>query len=110
VFGQEAWLVTGHADVREVLSDPDRFTVEDSAPILRTDDPHRWEQPGCLLFTDPPRQTAIRDALTAFLSPGSVRRLAPSVESLVEEKLDVLAGLGWRGDLVAGFAATSYRG
>jgi cytochrome P450 len=82
--GRFAWLVTRHADVRAVLSDP-RFSNARTHPgMLRpTDDgtdPAAQDQApptGSLIMTDPPEHTRLRRMLTGEFTVKRMNRLPP---------------------------------
>src|SRR5689334_6002773 len=70
-FGYHAWLVTRHADVRQILSDARRFNVPTGAD---RSDPTAYdgmseqdlarERAGDLMAHDPPEHTRLRRMLT----------------------------------------------
>jgi cytochrome P450 len=108
-FGIPAWLVTRAEDVREVLSDPARFsnarTELPLADLLHLSREEMAEQrAGQLLGLDPPEHTRLRRMLTPEFTVHQIRRLAPRIEAIVESHLDDLEREGPPTDLVAGFA------
>ena len=108
-FGIPAWLVTRAEDVREVLSDPARFsnarTEFPLADLLHLSREEMAEQrAGQLLGLDPPEHTRLRRMLTPEFTVHQIRRLAPRIEAIVESHLDDLEREGPPTDLVAGFA------
>jgi cytochrome P450 len=108
-FGIPAWLVTRAEDVREVLSDPARFsnarTEFPLADLLHLSREEMAEQrAGQLLGLDPPEHTRLRRMLTPEFTVHQIRRLAPRIEAIVESHLDDLEREGPPADLVAGFA------
>ncbi|WP_214364488.1 cytochrome P450 [Pseudonocardia sp. H11422] len=100
-LGNTAWLVTRHADIREVLGDHDRFSNVLSGPEPMGE---RRFRDGMLLGYDPPEHTRLRKMLTAAFSLRRMRLLEPRVTDIVAEHLDALAAAGPPTDLVAGFA------
>ncbi|MFH8337807.1 cytochrome P450 [Streptomyces sp. AM6-12] len=104
IRGGEAWLVTRHADVRQVLND-NRFSADDQQPGF----PIRIQlppEPGVMSFSrmdDPEHGRLRRMALTEFTARRT-RALRPEVELLVEGLLDELARGPKPVDLVANFA------
>jgi cytochrome P450 len=110
-FGMEAWLVTRFADVREVLSDPVRFS---NARLLEAGRPpglppvspeERSRQlAGNLLAADPPEHTRLRRMLTPEFTVRRMRRLEPRIREIVDEHLDAMERHGPPADLVAEFA------
>ncbi|WP_206739212.1 cytochrome P450 [Streptomyces sp. L2] len=90
IRGGEAWLVTRHADVRQVLNDH-RFSADDQQPGF----PIRIQlppEPGIMSFSrmdDPEHGRQRRMAMTEFTARRT-RALRPEVEALVEGLLDEL--------------------
>lgn len=91
--GRPAWLVSGHAQVRELLADP---RLSRSHPDPRH--PARRTQPGWFggPIPDPEGEQAdlrrMRALLTPSLSARRTERLRPRVETIVDGLLDELAG------------------
>jgi cytochrome P450 len=110
-FGTPAWLVTRHADVREVLGDAGRFSVGAPRPFhqaagLADLSPQERAQlrAGNLLGVDPPEHTRLRRMLTPEFTVRRMRRLEPRIVEIVDAHLDALADAGPPADLVADFA------
>jgi cytochrome P450 len=72
-YGEEAWLVTRHADVRTVLTDP-RFS---RAVSLERDVPRVTEEnfSGGIVAMDPPEHTRVRSVCRHAFTPRTVARL-----------------------------------
>jgi len=109
-FGEDAWLVTRHADIRAVLGDAERFKIAQrgipelpGAPKL-TDEQLATLRAGNLLAADPPEHTRLRRMLTPEFTLRRMRRLEPRVQRLVEEHLDAMEAAGSPCDLVPSFA------
>jgi cytochrome P450 len=109
-FGHPAYLVTRHADVKEVLADSTRFSnngrrVFDApgAPELSEEERERMRA-GNLLGFDPPEHTRLRRMLTPEFTVRRMRRLEPRIAEIVDEHLDAMAAAGPPADLVADFA------
>ncbi|MEV0592848.1 cytochrome P450 [Nonomuraea cavernae] len=109
-FGIDAWLVTRHADVREVLGDAERFKLAQrgiaelpGAPKL-SDEELAVLRAGNLLGVDPPEHTRLRRMLTPEFTIRRMRRLEPRITSIVEEHLDAMESAGSPADLVPSFA------
>ncbi|WP_369392547.1 cytochrome P450 [Streptomyces sp. CG1] len=104
IRGGEAWLVTRHADVRQVLNDP-RFSADDQQPGF----PIRIQlppEPGVMSFSrmdDPEHGRLRRMAMTEFTARRT-RALRSEVELLVTQLLDELETCPRPVDLVARFA------
>ena len=103
-IGVRAWLVSGYAQVREVLGDPARFS-NDLGHLAGTGIEALAEQdPGGLGFRDPPEHTRLRRLLTREFTVRRLSRLAPRIDALVTELLDDVAAAGPGADLVQRFA------
>jgi cytochrome P450 len=110
-FGMDAWIVTRFADVREVLSDPARFSnsrLQDvrrppGFPPLSPEERSR-QIAGNLLAADPPEHTRLRRMLTPEFTVRRMRRLEPRIRDIVDEHLDAMERHGPPADLVAEFA------
>lgn len=111
-FGLDAWMVTRHDDVREVLSDSVRFsnaqmlTVRSALPGLEGMDEAeiRRRQAGNPLSFDPPEHTRLRRLLTPEFTLRRMRRLEPRIVEIVDEHLDAMQRGGPPADLIAEFA------
>jgi cytochrome P450 len=88
------WVVTRHADVARVVTDP-RFSVDRGGSISGCRDPEiRDELAWCsefvlrwMVFTDPPRHTRLRSAVGRAFTSTMVERLRPQIARAVEEAL-----------------------
>jgi cytochrome P450 len=106
--GKVGWLLTRHQDVRALLAD-DRFSSDRrrvSSPVRRF--PIRPDAPaaraGSLIGMDPPEHTRYRRMLTRYFTVRRMRELAPRIEEIVSEHLDVMERSGPPADLVPAFA------
>ncbi|MFD9701496.1 cytochrome P450 [Lentzea sp. NPDC059081] len=110
-FGKLAYLVCRYDDVREVLSDPTRFSSARSPIALPatsasglSDEEQTRIRAGNLIALDPPEHTRLRRMLTAEFTARRMRRLEPRIVEIVEAALDDLEQAGKPADLVAHFA------
>ncbi|MDX2591681.1 cytochrome P450 [Streptomyces sp. WI03-4A] len=104
IRGGEAWLVTRHADVRQVLND-NRFSADDQKPGF----PIRIQlppEPGVMSFNrmDGSEHGRLRRMAMTEFTARRTRALRPEVELLVERLLDELARGPRPVDLVEHFA------
>jgi cytochrome P450 len=102
LFGTSAWLVTRHADVREVMADAVRFsnaTRPPGFPALGGPDTE-----GSLLLSDPPEHTRLRKLLSPEFTVRRIRRLEPRISEIVEDHLAAMEAAGPPADLVPAFA------
>lgn len=102
--GQVTWLVTRHADVRAVLSDP-RVSAKDSQPQFPLLIPL---PPGEGMFSflrmDDPDHGRLRRLLTAEFTMRRVNAMRAGVEQAVDGFLDAMVEAGPSADLVRDFA------
>jgi cytochrome P450 len=111
-FGLEAWLVTRHDDVREVLADSARFsnarimTLRPPLPGLEDLDEEEINRrrAGNPLSFDPPEHTRLRRLLTPEFTVRRMRRLEPRIAEIVDDHLDAMQRKGPPADLIAEFA------
>src|SRR3954452_99309 len=107
-FGMPAWLVTRAEDVREVLSDPVRFSNATDVPLGDRLELSREEmarrRAGQLLSLDPPEHSRVRRWLPCDVPVPRIRRLAPGIEDIVDSHPADLERDGPPADLVSGFA------
>jgi cytochrome P450 len=105
-LGLRAWLVTGYAESKAVLSTTTTFS-SDFSHLVGTVGITADQDPGGLGFTDPPDHTRLRRMLTPEFTGHRLRRLAPRIDAIVEVQLDEMAQAALSGgavDLVQHFA------
>jgi nocardicin N-oxygenase len=90
--GKTVWLVSGHELVREVLSDPTRFTSKF--------DPGFADNTTDMVLLDPPEHTRMRKLAARAFSSRQIQELLPQIEAQVERLLDTMARSGPPADLV----------
>jgi pentalenolactone synthase len=100
--GDEAWLVTGHADVRRLLDD-DRLGRSHPTPetAARTGESALFGGPLGDYDTEFADHARMRELLQPHFSPKRMRALRPRVEELTTRLLDDLAEQGPPADLHA---------
>ncbi|CAM5655454.1 hypothetical protein SRIMM317S_01654 [Streptomyces rimosus subsp. rimosus] len=99
---QVGWVATGHAEVRAVLADAERFSTR--PPADSEEDAESLVQAGNLLQYDPPDHTRLRKLLTPEYTVRKMRRLEPRIEEIVQDCLDTMERVGRPADLVRYFA------
>jgi cytochrome P450 len=108
LFGLDTWIVTRHADVREVLADSERFSqrVDFRPPGMAELTPEQLARmrAGNLLAVDPPEHTRLRRMLTPEFTIRRMRRLEPRIHDIVAQHLDAMEAAGPPTDLVKAFA------
>jgi cytochrome P450 len=103
--GDEAWLITGHTQVRQLLDD-DRLGRAHPAPetAARAWDSALFGGPLGNFDTEHTDHARMRSLLQPHFSPRHMRALRPRVEALTTSLLDALAGQGSPADLHAALA------
>ena len=109
----DLYVVGGMAEARDTLNNTGTFS---SAPARRsagvnpvavayvkTLAERGWARAVTLQRTDPPTHTKYRSVLNRIFTPGRVRKLTPSIESIVRELVDPLVASG-RCEFVADLA------
>jgi cytochrome P450 len=109
-FGMEVFLVTRHEDIKDVLSDHERFSngrppgfVVPGAPDVPEEE-QASARAGNLLSLDPPEHQRLRRMLTAEFTIRRMKRLEPRAVEIVDAQLDAMEKAGPPADLVASFA------
>ncbi|MEU3146912.1 MULTISPECIES: cytochrome P450 [unclassified Streptomyces] len=101
-FGEDAWLVTKHADMKKILGDH-RFS---RAMAAEHDESRLTPLPihTSILGMDPPDHTRLRRLLAKVFTTRRVELLRPRVEGEAHRLIDGLVTQGPPGDLMEGFA------
>ncbi|WP_380281764.1 cytochrome P450 [Kitasatospora purpeofusca] len=103
--GTPVWLVSRHADVRQVLTDPrlGRATLHapDAPPVTHV--PNLLDDPTALLNIDGVEHQRLRRTVQRAFTPRAIARWRPWVASVVEGLLDELIDRGSPADIVAGY-------
>lgn len=101
-YGEDAWLVVRHVDVRTVLADP-RFS---RAASLTRDEPRvSPETPDRgIMDMDPPEHSRLRRLVAKAFTAHRVEQLRARVQEIADDLLDRMVEAGPPADLVDGFA------
>ncbi|WP_298183321.1 cytochrome P450 [Saccharomonospora sp.] len=102
-FGLNVWLVTGYDEAKAVLGDAKTFS-NDFTNLVGKTSARAEDNPGGLGFSDPPVHTRLRKLLTPEFTMRRLARLKPEIETIVNERLDVIAEADGPVDLVEEFA------
>src|SRR6185369_3540415 len=109
-FGMTVFLVTRHEDIKDVLSDHQRFSntrppgfVVPGAPNVPEEE-QTSARAGNLLGLDPPEHQRLRRMLTAEFTIRRINRLQPRIVEIVDQHLDAMEAAGPPIDLVQNFA------
>ncbi len=95
--GQRAWVISRYDDVAAAFLDPrfssDRVQAVYDSKLSEAERESRAPTFALLadwmVFKDPPDHTRLRDLVKRTFTPRAIARLAPRVESIVEEVLDL---------------------
>jgi cytochrome P450 len=98
-LGLELWLVTGDAEVRQVLRDTQSYST-DIRPYMGRSGSTTDGDIGGLGFTDPPEHTRLRRLLTPEFTMRRLERLRPRIEEIVQRQVEEVAAAGEGGDVV----------
>ncbi|GHJ47096.1 cytochrome P450 [Catellatospora sp. TT07R-123] len=105
--GRQAWLVTRHDDVRQLLRSPDfssdfsrpGFPLLREAPLM-----DKSRQAGFFIGMDAPDHTVFRRMLTPEFMIKAMRRLEPLIQQTIVEAIESMRAAGPPADLVERFA------
>ncbi|GAA0426252.1 cytochrome P450 [Streptomyces luteireticuli] len=105
-FGGWAWLVTRHADVRQLLRHPgfssDQYRP--GFPVLNPIPPEQKDAAGLFIFMDGDAHSRLRRMLTTEFMIKNIRRLEPLIEETVVDALERMRAAGPGVDLLSAFA------
>lgn len=97
-FAFNAYLVTGYAEAREVLTARDLYS-NDIRHLFNGDGPATSDDIGGLGFTDPPLHTRLRKIVTPEFTMRRLARLEPMIKQIADDALDTLEEAGPGADL-----------
>ncbi|MFD4395768.1 cytochrome P450 [Kitasatospora sp. NPDC058478] len=104
--GTPVWLVSRHADVRQVLTDPRLgrapLYAPDAPPIAVI--PNILDSPQGLLNIDGTEHQRLRRTVQRAFTPRAIARWRPWVASVVEALIDEMIDHGSPADIVAGYS------
>ena len=101
----QAWFVGRDAEVREALTDWERFSSAYGVGLRDIQRDGTWQKPSVILEVDPPDHTVTRRVLNRILSPKAMRTIRADFErfavALVDELVergtfDAVQDLAWR--------------
>jgi len=107
--GAKVWLVTKYDDVRAVLTDPRISSSprhEGFPSVGRTGGvPNPDQVPGWFVALDPPDHDRFRKALIPEFTVRRIREMRPSIQEVVDHRIDGLLTAGNEAELVSDFTA-----
>jgi cytochrome P450 len=103
--GQTPWLVTGHAECRQVLTDL-RFSSNRALPgfPMMLPFPEEARKVRNLATMDPPEHTELKRMVISEFSARRMNALRPQLQQTADALIDAMLAGGTTGDLMAGFA------
>ncbi|WP_171166434.1 cytochrome P450 [Streptomyces sp. I05A-00742] len=104
--GREVWYVTGHAEVRALLTDP-RLSADRQHPDFPVAVPRQAEQgirSLTLLGVDDPRHNRQRRMLIPGFGLQRIAAMRPGIQRVVDDLLDRMLAAGPGADLVSAYA------
>jgi cytochrome P450 len=101
--GSSGWLVTGFAEVREVLTNP-RFSRAKAVSSQRVQRGTDIAAAASLLAMDPPEHTRLRKLVASTFTARRMRLLRPQITDIVNELLGGLLAQPRPADLVRSFS------
>jgi cytochrome P450 len=84
---QKTWLVLGHPEVIEVLSEPHRFG-SDLSELMPLQEEMAVFQKGNFISMDDPRHRQLRGMVSQAFTPKFVANMEPAIDQLTRELLD----------------------
>jgi pentalenic acid synthase len=108
--GRAVWAVTGHAETRALMSNPNmsvnRFHPNFPMPIpaLAQLQTSRTAAIGALIRTDPPEHAKQRRDILPSFTLKKIAALKPGIQRIVEQQIDAMLAQGSSADLVDAFA------
>jgi 4-methoxybenzoate monooxygenase (O-demethylating) len=88
------WVVARYKEVREVLTDWQRFSNAGGGGMKNYFIEKPWRRPSLILEVDPPEHQRTRRALMRVLSNASIQQLRPVFQQRAEEMVDQALELG----------------
>ena len=112
----KAWIITRHADVKQVALDNRRISADRLTPFFRTNPEYRRGSIDSLVrylnhwmvFRDPPDHTRLRRLFNKAFTPTSVANLRTNVEDIVAHLIDGMEAKARRGETVDYIADFAY--
>ncbi len=112
----KAWIITRHADVKNVALNNRQISADRLTPFFKTNPEYQRGSIDSLVrylnhwmvFRDPPDHTRLRRLFNKAFTPTSVSNLRPSIESIVAHLIDGMKAKARRGETVDYIADFAY--
>jgi cytochrome P450 len=112
----KAWIVTRHADVKQVALNNKQISADRLTPFFKTNPEYQKGSIESLVrylnhwmvFRDPPDHTRLRRLFNKAFTPTSVENLRPNIEGIVSLLIDGMEAKARRGETVDYIADFAY--
>ncbi len=112
----KAWIVTRHADVKQVALNNRQISADRLTPFFKTNPEYQQGSIESLVrylnhwmvFRDPPDHTRLRRLFNKAFTPTSVENLRPNIEDIVAHLIDGMEAKARRGETVDYIADFAY--
>jgi cytochrome P450 len=112
----KAWIVTRHADVKQVALNNKQISANRLTPFFKTNPEYQKGSIESLVrylnhwmvFRDPPDHTRLRRLFNKAFTPTSVENLRPNIEDIVAHLIDGMEAKASRGETVDYIADFAY--
>ncbi len=84
------WATGRDAEIREVLTDPVRFSSAFGVGLANIRRTGAWQKPSVILEVDPPEHSVTRRVLNRVLSPSAMRSLRVDFQRVADDLVDEL--------------------
>jgi cytochrome P450 len=88
------YAMARYEDVRAALKDHDSFVSGRGVGLIDLKYKSTWRRPSLLIEADPPAHTAVRQVMSAVISPGTVRALRPQFREAAVTLIEQLVNHG----------------
>jgi cytochrome P450 len=115
-LAMKAWIITRHADVKQVALNNRQISADRLTPFFKTNPEYQRGSIDSLVrylnhwmvFRDPPDHTRLRRLFNKAFTPTSVSNLRPSIETIVAHLIDGMEAKARRGETVDYIADFAY--
>lgn len=115
-LAMKAWIITRHADVKQVALNNRQISADRLTPFFKTNPEYQRGSIDSLVrylnhwmvFRDPPDHTRLRRLFNKAFTPTSVSNLRPSIENIVAHLIDGMEAKARRGETVDYIADFAY--
>lgn len=95
----DAWCVTRHSDIKNVLSDAGTYSSAEAfvrprglPPVVDRVASWLWDETPGITYLDPPAHHRVREVVRKGFTPAAITALEPTVRSIVEQHVGAIDG------------------